>query len=169
MGGSVGLLARKELELTTSEPFESDSVAPKDTTVTVGVDPGPPLVSPSASGGNEPGYIPGSIFRSTLDQTHWLTFGYQGKFLPVMLQTSVLRKPSRTGANPVVFTGGDLLLSGWAWPDNTERLLQNTVWASVESPGEGSVITFADVPVERGFWRGPAKLLTNAILFGPGR
>jgi hypothetical protein len=169
MGGSVGLLARKELELTTSEPFESDSVAPKDTTVTVGVDPGPPLVSPSASGGNEPGYIPGSIFRATLDQTHWLTFGYPGKFLPVMLQTSLLRKPSRTGANPVVFTGGDLLLSGWAWPDNTERLLQNTVWASVESPGEGSVITFADVPVERGFWRGPAKLLTNAILFGPGR
>jgi len=168
-GGSVGLLARKELELTSSAPVEPDSSAPKDTTVTGGADPGPPLVSPSASGGNEPGYIPGSIFRATLDKTHWLTFGYEGRFLPVPLQTSVLRQPSTKGANPVVFTGSDLLLSGWAWPGNTERLLQNTAWASVESRGEGSVIIFAEVPVVRGFWRGPAKLLTNAILFGPGR
>jgi hypothetical protein len=168
-GGAVGLLARKELELTTSVPFEPDSSASKGTTVTSGVDSGPPLVSPSASGGSMPSYIPGSIFRATLDQTHWLTFGYQGKSLPVLLQTSVLRRPSIKGANPVVFTGDDLLLSGWAWPGNTERLLQNTVWASVESRGEGSVIVFAEVPVERGFWRGPAKLLTNAVLFGPGR
>ena len=169
MGGSVGLLARKEIELTTSAPFEPDTTAAKDTTVTRRLEAGPPLASPSASAGTEPAYIPGSIFRATLDRTHWLTFGYDGNSLPVMLETSVLRKPSKKGANPVAFTGSDLLLSGWSWPKNTERLLENTVWASVESSGAGSVVVFAEAPVVRGFWRGPARLLTNAILFGTGR
>jgi hypothetical protein len=35
--------------------------------------------------------------------------------------------------------------------------------------GSGSVVVFAENPVYRGFWRGPAKLLTNAVLFAPGR
>ncbi|MDH4347534.1 MAG: hypothetical protein OEW17_01900, partial [Gemmatimonadota bacterium] len=169
MGGSVSLLARKEVELTTSAPFEPDTAADKDTTVTPAAAAGPPLVSPSASGGTKPAFIPGSIFRATLDKTHWLTFGYEANTLPVMLETSVLRTPSKEGANPVAFTGSDLLLSGWSWPENTERLLQNTVWASVESVGAGSVVVFAEAPVVRGYWRGPAKLLTNAILFGTGR
>jgi hypothetical protein len=39
----------------------------------------------------------------------------------------------------------------------------------VESSGSGTVVLFAENPVYRGFWRGPSKLLTNAILFGPSR
>jgi hypothetical protein len=39
----------------------------------------------------------------------------------------------------------------------------------VENSGSGRVIVFADNPVYRGFWRGTAKLLTNAILLGPQR
>jgi hypothetical protein len=31
------------------------------------------------------------------------------------------------------------------------------------------VVLFAGNPVYRGFWRGPAKLLTNAVLFAPNR
>jgi hypothetical protein len=31
------------------------------------------------------------------------------------------------------------------------------------------VVLFADNPLFRAFWRGPAKLVTNAILFGTGR
>jgi hypothetical protein len=169
MAGSVDLLARKEVSLTTSLPFARDSAAAKDTAAATGADSGPPLVSPSASGGSDPAFIPGSIFRATLDRSHWLTLGYAGDQLPVMLETSTLRQPSKRGANPVVFAGSDLLLSGWSWPRNTERLLQGTAWASVESSGTGSVVVFAETPVIRGFWRGPAKLLTNALLLGPGR
>ncbi len=169
VGGAVDLMGRKELGLTTVVTVATDSAAPKDTTLSDSQRPGPPLVSPTAAGGNRPEYIPGSIFRASLDRTHWLTFGYERDYLPVFLETSSLLKPSEKGANPVVFTGTELLLSGWAWPKNTEKHLANSVWAAVESSGQGKVVLFAENPVYRGFWRGPAKLLTNAILFAPGR
>jgi hypothetical protein len=169
IGGAAEMLARKEAGLTTVTFVPEDSTAAKDTTLTEGQRPGPPLVSPSAAGGNRPEHIPGSIFRASLDRTHWLTFGYERDQLPVFMETSRLLKPSEKGANPVAFTGSDLLLSGWSWPGNTERHLQNSVWAAVESSGKGKVVVFAENPVYRGFWRGPAKLLTNAVLFAPGR
>jgi len=169
VGGAVGLLGRKELELTTVKEFTPDSTAAKDTTVTDAMRPAPPLPSPSAPGGNKPEFIPGAIFRATLDRTHWLTGGYERDQIPVFLETDHLLKASQKGASPVVFTGADLSLSGFTWPENTEKHLRNSVWASVESSGVGSIILFAENPVYRGFWRGPAKLLTNAVLFGANR
>ncbi|MFN8652708.1 MAG: M14 family metallopeptidase [Gemmatimonadales bacterium] len=168
-GGAVSLLGRKELDLTTVRVLSPDSTAAKDSTVTDAMRPVPPLISPSAAGGNGPAFVFGSIFKATLDRTHWLTGGYERDQLPVLLETDAFLKPSERGANPVVFTGNDLTLAGFTWPGNTEKYLRNSVWAAVESPGSGSVILFAENPVYRGFWRGPAKLLTNAILFGPGR
>ncbi|MEO8138741.1 MAG: M14 family metallopeptidase [Gemmatimonadota bacterium] len=168
-GGSVELLGRKEVGLTTVKELVGDSVAVKDTTITDLTRPAPPLVSPSAAGGNTPEEVPGAIFRATLDRTHWLTAGYERDQLPVFLETSRFLKPSEKGANPVVFTGSDLTLAGFTWPNNTEKLLRNSVWAAVETVGSGSVVVFAENPVYRGFWRGPAKLLTNAVLFAPGR
>jgi hypothetical protein len=168
-GGATDLLGRKEVALTTVKELPGDSVAAKDTTVSDATHAGPPLVSPSAAGSNTPEQVPGAIFRATLDRTHWLTFGYERDQLPVFLESSSFLKPSEKGANPVVFTGSDLTLAGFTWPNNTEKLLRNSVWASVESVGGGSVVVFAENPVYRGFWRGPAKLLTNAVLFAPGR
>ncbi len=169
MGGTVGLLNRKELELTSVKPVALDSAADRDTTLTEAARPAPPLVSPNASGGREPEYVPGAIFRAALDRTHWLTGGYERDNLPVFLDTSQLLRPSEKGANPVVFTGDGLTLAGFTWPGNTEKHLHDGVWAAVESVGMGSVVIFAENPVYRGFWRGPAKLLTNAVLFGTGR
>jgi hypothetical protein len=169
VGDAVDLLSRKEVGLATLAHVAGDSAGAKDTAIADGQRPSPPLVSPTAAGGRKPEYIPGSIFRATLDRTHWLTYGYERDELPVFLETSTLFKPSEKGANPVVFTGSDLLLSGWSWPRNTEKHLQNSVWAAVETVGSGRVVLFAGNPVYRGFWRGPAKLLTNAVLFAPNR
>lgn len=168
-GGAVDLLGRKEVALTTVKELAADTSAAKDTSLTDSTRPAPPLVSPSAAGGNAPEQVPGAIFRATLDRTHWLTAGYERDQLPVFLETSRFLKPSEKGANPVVFTGDDLTLAGFTWPNNTEKLLRNSVWAAVETVGSGSVVLFAEDPVYRGFWRGPAKLLTNAVLFAPGR
>ena len=128
----------------------------------------PPLPSPGAEP-NRPEYVPGSIFRATLDMTHWLTLGYQRRSLPVMVQGSRMLAASTNGDNPVAFVGDSLLLAGFAWPENTERLLQKTIWAATERQGRGQVVMFADDPLFRAFWRGPARLLTNAILFGSRR
>ncbi len=169
MGDAVELLSRKELELTTVKALAADSTAVKDTTLAAAARPGPVLVSPTAAAGSAPEFIPGAIFRATLDQSHWLTLGYEQDQLPVFLETSSLLKPSEKGANPVVFTGTDFTLGGFTWPNNTDRFLRNSVWAAVETVGSGSVVIFAENPVYRGFWRGPARLLTNAILMAPGR
>ena len=168
IGGGIDLLARKEVGLTSIAHVAGDSGGGRDTTL-ANDGLGPPIVSPTASLGARPEFIPGSIFRATLDHSHWLTFGYDHDQLAVFLDTDRLLRPSEKGANPVAFTGPDLLLSGWGWPRNTERLLDHSVWAAVETVGAGRVVLFAGNPVYRGFWRGPARLLTNAVLFAPAR
>ncbi|UCF40198.1 MAG: hypothetical protein JSW43_10735 [Gemmatimonadota bacterium] len=153
----VGLSSVKELDPDASG--DSLSSGPELT---------PPLASPSAEP-NRSEYVPGSIFRATLDQTHWLTMGYRQSALPVMLRGGTFLAPSEDGDNPVVFVGDSLLLAGFAWPDNTERLLKETVYATAERAGRGHVVLLAEDPLYRAFWRGPARLLTNAILFGARR
>jgi hypothetical protein len=174
VGNANGLLSRKELSLTTAKALgegeeDEDKKAEKDTTVSVTSRPAPPLVSPSAGGNLTPERIPGTIFRGSLDRTHWLTMGYERDELPVFLATSTLLAPSEKGDNPVAFVGNDLTLAGFTWPGNTEKLLRGSVWTAVESAGSGAVVLFAENPLFRGFWRGTAKLVTNTVLFGTGR
>ncbi len=173
IGGAIPLLAREELELTTVKAIddddEDDKEAATDTTVSPTARPAPPLVSPSAPGPNAAESVSGIIARSTLDRSHWLTFGYDRDALPVLVSGSGFLKPSEKGDNPVTILGEDAVLSGFVWPGNTERLLNRTAWAAVENVGRGKVILFAEDPLFRAFWRGPAGLLQNAILMGPGR
>ncbi len=168
-GDAAELLGRKELDLTTVKAIAFDSTAAKDTAVTPAMGDAPLLMAASATGGNEPAYVPGSIFRATLDQSHWLTGGYTQRELPVLIESSTFLQPSRDGASPVIFAGKDLVLDGFAWPGNTEKYLLQSIWASVERAGRGTVVLFAESPVHRAMWRGPAKLLSNAVLFAPNR
>ena len=131
--------------------------------------PGPPLPSPSADEGREPLTVPGVIARGTLDGSHWLTYGYEGGELPVLLWTDRFLAPSHEGENPVVFTGPNVIVSGFEWPDNSERLLTGSVFAAVERRGRGHVVLFADDPAFRAITQGTWRLLANAILMGSGR
>jgi hypothetical protein len=158
----VGLSSVKALGDDEGDKKEEEDSLPSGPELT------PPLASPSADP-DQPASIPGSIFRATLDLTHWLTLGYQSNALPVMVQRGPLLAPATRGDNPVVFVGDSLLLAGFAWPENTESALKETAWATAERRGRGSVVLFAEDPLFRAFWRGPAKLLTNAMLFGSGR
>jgi hypothetical protein len=87
----------------------------------------------------------------------------------VLVSGSTFFSPSKKGDNPVAFLGKDLVLSGFSWPGNTERLLTGAIWAAVENVGRGKVILFAEDPLFRAFFRGSAGLFNNAILMGPGR
>lgn len=176
--GDLAVLAsRKELGLSTVKALGTDEEekkpdqkpAPKDTTLSASAQLAPPLVSPGATGGTKPEPVMGAIFRAALDRTHWLTYGYERDELPVMLNGDVFLTPSKAGDNPVAFTAKTLALSGFVWPNNTERLLKGTVWAAVESPGRGHVTMLVNDPLFRAYWRSTAKLVTNAVLFGSGR
>ena len=164
-GGAGDFAANKDVGLSTVSEVGADS-GKADSTVTASA---PPLLSPTAPARDKPEWLPGSIFRATLDRTHWLTFGYEQDQLPVFLDGSAFWKLSKGGANPVVFSGDSLTLSGFTWPDNTERLLKGTTWAAVENQGSGRVVLFLGDPLFRAFWRGTARLVSNAILIGPNR
>ena len=165
IGGAGDFAALKDVGLSTITAVGADS-GKADSTVQADA---PPLRSPTAPSRDKPEWLPGSIFRATLDRTHWLTLGYEQSQLPVFLDGSTFWKPSKGGANPVAFTGDSLVLSGFVWPDNTERLLKGTAWAVVENQGDGRVVLFLGDPLFRAFWRGTARLVTNAILIGPNR
>ena len=165
IGGAADFAAHKDVGLSTITEVGADS-GKADSTLTADA---PPLLSPTATARDKPEWLPGSIFRATLDRTHWLTFGYEQDQLPVFLDGSTFWKQSKGGANPVVFRGDSLTLSGFTWPDNTERLLKGTAWAVVENHGSGRVVLFLGDPLFRAYWRGTARLVSNAILFGPNR
>ena len=167
-GGAGDLAANKDLGLSSIASVSPDSGAKPDTTVSGNE---PALISGTAAARDRVEWIPGAIFRATLDTTHWLSLGYERTRIPVFLDGDVFWKPSKAGANVVAFTEPTdaLVLSGFTWPDNTARLLKGTTWAVVENQGSGRVVLFLGDPLFRGFWRGPAKLLTNAILMGANR
>jgi hypothetical protein len=167
-GGAGTLAASKDLGLTTIAAVAPDSGAKPDTTAP-GTDPA--LLSPTAPSRDRLEWIPGAIFRATLDTTQWLSLGYDRSRLPVFIDGDTFWKPSKSGANVAAFTDpvDSLVLSGFTWPDNTARLLKGSTWAVVENQGSGRVVLFLSDPLFRAFWRGPAKMLTNAILIGPNR
>ncbi|MGH7645039.1 MAG: hypothetical protein ACREMR_05590, partial [Gemmatimonadales bacterium] len=151
------------------EPKAAAQFKPDTTPLAPSARPGPPLPSPTADEGRDPLTVPGVIARATLDGSHWLTYGYEGGELPVLLWTDRFLAPSREGENPVVFTGTNMIVSGFEWPDNSERLLAGSVYAAVERRGRGGIVLFADDPAFRVITQGTWRLLANAILLGPGR
>ena len=163
----VDLSSVKRLGEAEEDDEDDEDDEPKGDSLPAQPDLSPPLPSPAADT-TAVEDIPGTIFRAALDRTHWLTYGYARDELAVMVSGSALLTPSRTGANPVAFVGDSLRLAGFTWP-NTERLLRGTVWAAAERRGAGHVVVFQEDPLFRGFWRGTARLVTNAILLGTGR
>lgn len=128
----------------------------------------PPEVSPGARP-DAPIVVPGAFLRGRLDPTHWLTFGYTERELPVLMEQLPLR-PSTGGANPVLFAGGDrLVVSGFTWPDNTRRVYGGQAYATVDGVGQGVVVLLAGDPLFRGVFDAPAGLLANAIYLGARR
>lgn len=109
---------------------------------------------------------PGAFLRARLDLTHWLTFGYGEPELPVLTRSLPLRA-SLDGANPALYAAGDdLVLSGFTWPDNTQRTYAGAAYLTADQVGAGRVILFADDPVFRATFDAPAQLLWNAIYLG---
>lgn len=110
--------------------------------------------------------IPGAAFRTTMNARSYLTFGLS-KPPSVLLQgtTTVLPAAKRVD-NIVTIAESDSLVSGFAWPESLERISRSAYLVS-ERYGSGEVITFADEPYYRLFWRGTLPLFLNAVLYGP--
>lgn len=60
-----------------------------------------------------------------------------------------------------------LRMSGLLWPEATHRLA-NSAYVTRESLGRGQIILFAARPMYRAATLGPARLMLNAMIYGPG-
>ncbi len=110
--------------------------------------------------------LPGTAFRTTMDVRSALTFGIS-RSPDVLLEGSGALLPlARRSDNIVVVEKKDPLSSGFAWPESVDRV-KGSVYLAAETAGAGTVITFADEPFYRLFWRGTLPLLLNAAVYGP--
>ena len=60
-----------------------------------------------------------------------------------------------------------LRMSGLIWPEAAKRLA-NSAYVTRESKGNGQVILFSATPHFRASTHGSARLLLNALIYGPG-
>ena len=77
-------------------------------------------------------------------------------------------EPRRAGWSALP-KGQDLRLrmSGLVWPEAAARLA-NSAYVTREAKGNGQVILFAATPHFRASTHGTARLLLNAMVYGPG-
>ncbi len=152
--GASGFLRDKDVEISKLKPWEPPKKKDDDKT-------------PAEERYND--YrIPGATFRTTMNDRSFLTFG-------VTRSPYVLIEGAREGAlqpvahrvdNIVTITKDNPLVSGVAWPESIDRI-KGAVYMVSEPYGRGQVITFADEPHFRLFWRGTLPLFMNAVLYSP--
>lgn len=114
----------------------------------------------------EPKPVPGSIFRAKLDMDHWLCSGMSKDSIAAPVDGSQFYAK---GANTVAwFDGGKgAALTGWVWPEDTEKAVADTSFCEVASVGRGHVVWFAQDPTDRAMWPGLWPLVLNAMVLGP--
>jgi hypothetical protein len=109
--------------------------------------------------------IGGAIFKTKLDRSHPIAFGYKNDHLPIFRNSTLFLKPDKNSYNnPITYTDSPLL-SGYISKPNLEKL-KNTVAFKTQGLGKGQVVYFTDNTNFRAFWYGTNKLLMNAIFFG---
>ena len=114
--------------------------------------------------------VPGAFFLARLNHAYWLTAGYEGDKLPVLVNSSRVylapEGPPSSRKRVVALYSGGTPVSGHAWDESIERL-ENAVFVYEERVGAGRVIAFAEDPNFRGYWRGANRLFLNAVVVGP--
>lgn len=136
----------------------------------------------------------GAILAGRVDREHWLTFG-TGRKVPILFGDSpvLMSKPpvetpirfgyltreeagSKPGDTLSAGTGWAALpdrfriylrMSGLVWPEAAHRLA-NAAYVTREPVGKGQIILFASPPFFRGSTLGTARILMNAMVYGPG-
>ncbi|MGP1276507.1 MAG: M14 family zinc carboxypeptidase [Caulobacterales bacterium] len=109
--------------------------------------------------------VSGALFAADVDLSHPLLFGLTSNRLAVQREsTSAFAIGDNPFALPIRYARNGLI-SGYASQGNIDRLAGYGA-LHAERRGRGSVILFADNPYFRAYFRGSARVLTNAVFFG---
>jgi len=114
---------------------------------------------------NEP-RVPGAAFRTVMNDRSYLTFGVPRPPAVLIEGSNAFTPVAHKVDNVVTIDAKDPLVSGVAWPESLDRL-KGAIYLVSEPYGRGNVITFADQPNYRLFWRATLPLFLNAVLYSP--
>lgn len=107
-------------------------------------------------------YITGAIFKTKVDTTHPVAYGYDSNYYGLKLNSNAYELlPS---GNLASFEADTTPIAGFAGSNTLEPLLKS-LFIGTENHGRGNVIYFTDNPVFRGFWYGAKRFVANAIFF----
>ena len=107
-------------------------------------------------------YITGAIFKTKVDTTHPVGYGYDSNYYGLKLNSNAYELlPS---GNLASFEADTTPIAGFAG-SNTLEPLSKSLFIGAENHGRGNVIYFTDNPVFRGFWYGAKRFVANAIFF----
>ncbi len=109
-------------------------------------------------------YIPGTMMRVKLDNSHPLGFGYDS-IITVLKTTNTIFELSEKGYNAGIYTKSPRL-SGYISKEN-EKMLEETPFLVHEQLGSGNIVLFTDDPNFRLFWENLNKVFLNSVLLMP--
>ncbi|THH41366.1 M14 family metallopeptidase [Neolewinella litorea] len=112
--------------------------------------------------------IPGSALNATLDITHPLAYGLKPEVYTLKFGSTALAPAAGLqSVGRYVADSTQLLAAGYA-PGESLNLLAGNTWAGVRTIGRGKLVYLLDNPHYRMFWRGPSRLMQNAVMIVPG-
>jgi hypothetical protein len=104
--------------------------------------------------------ITGAIFKTRVDTTHPLAFGYGSTYYTLKLGSETFTLP---GSGTVAALGeSPRPVAGFAGSKAVKNLAQSLVFG-MEEYGSGQVIYMADNPLFRGFWENGKLFFANAV------
>ena len=105
--------------------------------------------------------ITGSVFKTTLDNTNPLAFGY-GKYYYTLKQGNSRYSYLENGNNVGVIKDTSNLISGFAGKNAIDSVKRSLVYG-VENKGKGTIVYLVDDPLFRSFWENGKLLFSNAV------
>ena len=104
--------------------------------------------------------ITGAIFKTKVDNTHPLAFGYGNSYFTLKLGNEAYNYLS--SGNAVYLENNTKPVSGFAGSE-AQRKIKKSVVYGVEYHGRGAVIYMVDNPLFRGFWESGKLFFANAL------
>ena len=110
--------------------------------------------------------ISGAIFKTKIDTTHPLLYGFENPNLAVFRNHARFLSPSSNPyCNPVIYDSKKPLMAGYCSEENIEKF-KGSASVVVRPSGRGRYVLMADNPNFRGFWKATNRVFLNAIYFG---
>ncbi len=113
-----------------------------------------------------PLYVPGAVVATEMRTGHPLTVGMASSPPALVAGTRPLLATGEPRVDVLTVAAQDPVMAGLAWPESRDRLAGSLLVAA-EEVGRGQVISFAQEPGFRLFWRGTMPLFLNAVMFAP--